>query len=102
MASSALLQLVNSSVCLTASLTRRRIIQDHYHPTTPLVLLILSSFCRRYINPLCSDCLASGMRWTECIGSIRLVLECTLPLHIDWVYPLSGWCSITFPVSLVP
>lgn len=28
------------------------------------------------------------MRWTECIGSIQLVLECTLPLDFDWVYPL--------------
>ena len=64
--------------------------------------LILSSFCRHYINPLCSGCLASGMRWTECMGSIQLVLKCTLPLDLDWVYPLSGWCSITSPVSLIP
>ena len=48
-----------------------------------------------------SGCLAPDMRWTECIGSIRLVLECTLPLHADWVTPSPDGVQLRsrFPLS---
>ena len=42
---------------------------------TPLTLLIISAFCRRYIDLLSADCLVPGMRWTEGNGTSRLVLD---------------------------